>query len=54
MTAADPFDLARFVAAQDGVYPDALAGVRAGRKVTHWMWFVFPQLGEEGCQGFKW
>jgi uncharacterized protein (DUF1810 family) len=40
----DPFDLARFVAAQDGAYPDALAELRRGRKTSHWMWFVFPQL----------
>ncbi len=41
---SDPFDLARFAAAQDGVYPDALAELRRGRKTSHWMWFVFPQL----------
>jgi uncharacterized protein (DUF1810 family) len=40
----DPHDLARFVAAQDGVYPAALAELKCGRKTTHWMWFVFPQL----------
>ena len=43
-TDSDPFDLGRFLAAQDGVYPAALAEVSAGRKRTHWMWFVFPQL----------
>ncbi len=39
-------DLERFVAAQDsdGTYADALAELRAGRKTSHWMWFVFPQL----------
>jgi uncharacterized protein (DUF1810 family) len=37
-------DLDRFVSAQDGVYPAALAELVAGRKRTHWMWFVFPQL----------
>ncbi len=44
--AADPFDLARFVRAQNagGSYRAALAEVRAGIKRTHWMWFVFPQL----------
>jgi len=42
--AAEPFQLSRFVEAQDGVWPDALAEVRAGRKVSHWMWFVFPQV----------
>jgi uncharacterized protein (DUF1810 family) len=40
----DPHDLARFVAAQDGVYDAALAEIRAGRKRTHWMWFIFPQI----------
>jgi len=40
----DPFDLDRFVRAQEGTYERALAEVRAGRKRTHWMWFVFPQL----------
>ncbi|MFC3458718.1 MULTISPECIES: DUF1810 domain-containing protein [Massilia] len=38
------FDLDRFVAAQDPVYSDVLAELRTGRKRTHWMWFVFPQL----------
>ncbi|VEG55370.1 calpastatin [Mycolicibacterium aurum] len=40
----DPFDLARFVAAQEGVYATALAELRAGAKRTHWIWFIFPQL----------
>ena len=38
------FDLQRFVAAQDGVYHQVLAELRAGRKTSHWMWFIFPQL----------
>ena len=41
---ADPHDLQRFVAAQEGVYAQALAELRAGRKTTHWIWFIFPQL----------
>ena len=43
-------DLERFVAAQDrdGTYGQALAELRAGRKRTHWMWFVFPQLAGLG------
>lgn len=41
---ADPFDLKRFLDAQRGVYEQALAELRAGRKRTHWMWFVFPQM----------
>jgi uncharacterized protein (DUF1810 family) len=44
--ATDPFDLSRFVAAQDrgGVYEQAYEELRRGNKQTHWMWFVFPQL----------
>jgi uncharacterized protein (DUF1810 family) len=42
------FDLNRFVAAQEGIYPQALAELRAGRKRSHWMWFVFPQLAGLG------
>jgi uncharacterized protein (DUF1810 family) len=42
--ANDPFDLARFVTAQQGIYENALAELRAGRKRTHWMWFIFPQI----------
>jgi uncharacterized protein (DUF1810 family) len=38
------FDLERFVEAQDGVYEQACAELRAGRKRSHWMWFVFPQI----------
>lgn len=41
---ADPYKLQRFVDAQAGVYADVTAELRAGRKRTHWMWFVFPQL----------
>lgn len=44
MTAADPFDLERFVTAQAAVFPAVLAELKAGCKRTHWMWFVFPQL----------
>ena len=55
MTADDPYDLERFVAAQDagGVYDRAVAELRGGRKVSHWMWFVFPQLAGLGseCNG---
>ena len=43
---ADPFGLDRFVDAQEsgGTYDSALAELRAGRKRSHWMWFVFPQI----------
>ena len=37
------FDLERFVSAQASVYAQVLAELTAGRKRTHWMWFVFPQ-----------
>ncbi|CAM3016603.1 calpastatin [Mycobacterium intermedium] len=40
----DPFNLKRFVDAQSRVYHHVLDELRAGRKRTHWMWFVFPQL----------
>ena len=44
------FDLQRFVDAQDsgGTYDQALAELRAGRKRSHWMWFVFPQIAGLG------
>lgn len=49
MTASDPFDLDRFVAAQaGGVYEQALDELRRGRKQSHWMWFVFPQHRDLG------
>jgi uncharacterized protein (DUF1810 family) len=41
-------DLERFVTAQAGVWDTALAELRAGRKRTHWMWFVFPQIAGLG------
>jgi len=44
----DPFNLARFVEAQAPVYAAALAELRSGRKQSHWMWFVFPQLAGLG------
>ena len=45
MKAADPFDLERFVEAQSsGIHECAVAELRGGRKRSHWMWFVFPQL----------
>lgn len=40
----DPHDLNRFLTAQEGIYDTALAELQAGRKQTHWMWFIFPQL----------
>lgn len=48
--ARDPYQLKRFVTAQDrgGTYQRAVAELRAGEKVSHWMWFVFPQIAGLG------
>jgi len=40
----DPHDLSRFLLAQENCYLQALAEIRAGRKQSHWMWYVFPQF----------
>src|SRR5580692_7073508 len=46
----DPYDLQRFVTAQDagGSYDQAAAELRRGRKTSHWMWYVFPQIAGLG------
>ncbi len=44
MASANPFNLDRFVSAQTGAYASALAEMRGGRKRTHWIWFIFPQI----------
>lgn len=44
----DPFDLERFVTAQDPVFRAVEAELARGRKQTHWMWFVFPQIAGLG------
>ena len=41
---SDPFQLSRFVKAQDKIYDRAFAELKDGRKRSHWMWFVFPQI----------
>lgn len=41
---SDPYDLARFVQAQQHDYEHALSEIASGRKRTHWMWYIFPQL----------
>ena len=47
---SDPYNLDRFLTAQDagGTYQRALEELRRGRKTTHWMWFVFPQIAGLG------
>jgi uncharacterized protein (DUF1810 family) len=48
MTSDDPFDLQRFVDAQAPVYERVRAELRNGRKQSHWMWFIFPQIAGLG------
>jgi len=48
MPPADPFNLERFVTAQEPVFETVLAELRAARKRSHWMWFIFPQLAALG------
>jgi uncharacterized protein (DUF1810 family) len=45
---SDPYDLSRFVRAQEDDYDRALSELRAGRKRSHWMWYIFPQLAGLG------
>jgi uncharacterized protein (DUF1810 family) len=47
-SASDPFDLQRFVDAQARVYADVVNELRAGRKRSHWIWFIFPQIAGLG------
>jgi len=44
----DPFNLQRFLDAQEGIYAQALAEMKAGQKRSHWMWFIFPQVAGLG------
>jgi uncharacterized protein (DUF1810 family) len=44
IASSDPFDLARFLSAQRSSYDLALTEIKNGRKSSHWMWYVFPQL----------
>jgi uncharacterized protein (DUF1810 family) len=41
---SDPYELQRFVDAQSPIYERVLSELRGGRKKSHWMWFVFPQI----------
>jgi uncharacterized protein (DUF1810 family) len=47
-SASDPFDLQRFVDEQARVYSSVLDELRAGRKRSHWIWFIFPQVAGLG------
>lgn len=48
MTGDIDYDLHRFIDAQNGIYEQALAELRAGRKRSHWTWFIFPQIAGLG------
>ncbi|PSJ64226.1 DUF1810 domain-containing protein [Pseudaminobacter soli (ex Li et al. 2025)] len=50
---ADPFDLVRFVSAQDPVIAEVCAELKNGRKTSHWMWFVFPQIAGLGMSAMS-
>jgi uncharacterized protein (DUF1810 family) len=41
---SDPYDLSRFVQAQEGDYEQAIAEIMSGQKRSHWMWYIFPQF----------
>lgn len=49
----DPFDLERFVQAQNPVYRDVQGELARGRKQSHWMWFVFPQIAGLGLSAMS-
>ena len=49
----DPHDLSRFVEAQATIYERALAEIVAGRKRTHWMWYIFPQIDGLGSSSIS-
>ena len=40
----EPYNLERFVLAQDAIYPQVVSELRSGMKTSHWMWFIFPQI----------
>ncbi len=50
----DPHNLQRFVDAQERVFASVLSELQAGRKRSHWMWFVFPQIRGLGRTGMAW
>jgi len=47
-SATDPHNLSRFLQAQENDYERALAEIKSGRKRSHWMWYIFPQLNGLG------
>jgi uncharacterized protein (DUF1810 family) len=53
VSAQDPYDLQRFVDAQEHVYERALAEIKSGGKRSHWMWFIFPQIDGLGASSMS-
>ena len=49
MNTLDPFNLNRFLGAQESYYADALREIKQGYKQSHWIWFIFPQMRGLGC-----
>ena len=49
----DPFDLERFVKAQDNVYQQVLSELQKGKKTTHWIWYIFPQIDGLGVSSIS-
>jgi uncharacterized protein (DUF1810 family) len=54
MSTPDRHNLNRFLSAQEGVHERACRELGSGRKATHWMWFVFPQMRGLGRSGAAW
>ncbi len=50
---SDPYDLRRFVEAQRTSYEAALSELRSGRKASHWMWYIFPQIAGLGMSAMS-
>jgi uncharacterized protein (DUF1810 family) len=50
---SDPYDLRRFVETQATIYDGALAELRNGRKASHWIWFIFPQIAGLGMSAMS-
>ena len=48
----DPYDLSRFLDAQEASYPRALSEIRQGYKTSHWIWYIFPQLRDLGYSDY--
>lgn len=48
----DPFNLDRFLNAQAGIFPQVVTELTAGQKLSHWMWFIFPQMKGLGSSSY--